>query len=742
MENEAKKPKEKKLRKPKTKKSKKRDFEEIKQEEKKIQENASSSEEEIEPSSVKEDEEEIYMSDDFEFLDEGEDDNDFDFSSEEDIEEDDVKSKVISVVDESEGPKVKNEVTKAPLFKDVEDDDDESEDEADINKIGKVPLKWYEEYDHIGYTLDGKKIMRKKQGDSLDNLVASHDDPNYLRKVYDEKNDREYVLTNDDFNVILSIEKGQFPPGYEPYQDYVDWLEYDSRFPLHGTHEPKRNFQPDKGEHKKIVEIMRKMKNGQYKSEQQVVKHKPMYLMWGEDNNLIDGEKVQTRKTLKAPKISLPGHRRSYNPPEEYGTKIYSSLREVPVDPNFILDRYNRCLDLYLAPRHEITKRKLINPEALLPELPKPEELRPFPEILSVIYEGHEHIVRSISVDPTGKWLVSASDDETVRLWEVDTGRCTRIWRFTGCDIGNVEWNPNPEVNVFGVTVDNLVYLIQPKETANEEVNIKTSLLFPEEDEESLEIDIESRTKTDRKKVLLKWQYKTEKSLREQGIVLTLEHLKKVTQITWHPKGDYFATLSPEAYNDGIIIHQLTKAQSQKPFKKSQRFKGVKLTSLKFHPNKPLFIVVTQISVKIYNLVQQKLHKKLKGKTSWFSSVAIHPSGDHLISGGYDRKLEWFDIEISATSFKTFKYHSKAVRSVAFHQTYPLFATCSDDGYIRVFHCTVFDDWLKDPMIVPVKILKAHKRTSELGILDLKFHPTQPWLFTSGADQSIRLFSS
>lgn len=50
-----------------------------------------------------------------------------------------------------------------------------------MNKIGNVPLDWYKEYDHIGYTKDGYKIMKKKKGmDSLDHLIARTDDPNYL----------------------------------------------------------------------------------------------------------------------------------------------------------------------------------------------------------------------------------------------------------------------------------------------------------------------------------------------------------------------------------------------------------------------------------------------------------------------------------------------------------------------------------------------------------------------------------
>ncbi len=70
---------------------------------------------------------------------------------------------------------------KAPsIFDDVDKDDDSSEDESMVNTIGNVPLEWYEEYEHIGYDINGQKIFRKKQRDALDNLLAQHDDPKYL----------------------------------------------------------------------------------------------------------------------------------------------------------------------------------------------------------------------------------------------------------------------------------------------------------------------------------------------------------------------------------------------------------------------------------------------------------------------------------------------------------------------------------------------------------------------------------
>lgn len=57
--------------------------------------------------------------------------------------------------------------------------------------------------------------------------------------------------------------------------------------------------------------------------------------------------------------------------------------------------------------------------QQILPQLRDPETLRPFPSVQTLIYEGHIGIevsrtvlkflgkVRSISIDPTGQWLLS-----------------------------------------------------------------------------------------------------------------------------------------------------------------------------------------------------------------------------------------------------------------------------------------------------------------------------------------------
>lgn len=112
-----------------------------------------------------------------------------------------------------------------------------------------------------------------------------------------------------------------------------------------------------------------------------------------------------------------------------------------------------------------------------------------------------------------------------------------------------------------------------------------------------------------------------------------------------------------------------------------------------------------------------------------------------MICGSYDCRLAWFDLDLSTKPYKVLRHHKKALRSVAYHRHYPLFASGSDDGSVIVCHGMVYNDLLQNPLIVPVKVLKGHTITHDLGVLDVTFHPTQPWVFSSGADGTVRLFT-
>ena len=68
-------------------------------------------------------------------------------------------------------------------------------------------------------------------------------------------------------------------------------------------------------------------------------------------------------------------------------------LMQVPAYADFIKERFERCLDLYLCPR---TRRKRLfvpDAKALVPKLPKPRDLQPFPTTLALRYLGHKAAV-------------------------------------------------------------------------------------------------------------------------------------------------------------------------------------------------------------------------------------------------------------------------------------------------------------------------------------------------------------
>eukprot|EP00897_Mesotaenium_endlicherianum_P008633 jgi/Mesen1/7799/ME000408S06906 len=93
----------------------------------------------------------------------------------------------------------------------------------------------------------------------------------------------------------------------------------------------------------------------------------------------------------------------------------FESMRQIPAYAEFIKERFERCLDLYLCPR---TRKKRINidPESLIPKLPKPRDLQPFPTTMAMEYRGHAGPVCSLASDPSGQWIASGGPSSAKRV--------------------------------------------------------------------------------------------------------------------------------------------------------------------------------------------------------------------------------------------------------------------------------------------------------------------------------------
>ncbi|KAJ3218866.1 Ribosome biogenesis protein 1 [Dinochytrium kinnereticum] len=589
----------------------------------------------------------------------------------------------------------------------IPDYNSDTSDEDHFNTIGNVPLEWYEDHDHIGYDLSGQKIKKVAKSDALETFLNDVDNPdawldrvNALfaglienrRSIVDKLTGSSVTLSDEDISLLKRAFQNKFPDDtYDPYEkDSVDFFTGTvEKFPLSSVPEPKRRFIPSKPEALRIMKIVRAIRKGLITPGVKPTEAPKFYDIWADSTESLDDRKMH----IPPPRLPLPDHRESYNPPLEYLSTIqedlenglsfipkkHSSLRLVKAYDRFINERFDRCLDLYLCPRL-IKNRINVDPESLIPRMPSRRELEPYPSRCSIVYEGHTKRIRSIAFDPTGKWFISGSDDGTARCWEVLSGRLVKTWNVNS-EVLSVSWNPNPDLAIVAIaalSASDIFFVIPPSSTESKR---KSSAVIDEFSGDCCT-----------------WRDVTDDE-RKRGIVFAI-------------------TLS----SVGVIFSNNIKSKSLLPVSSGTgrvnillRFALRLFWIFAAYTPAPTLTYLTQQGVRIYNLVKQELVNRLYPGVKWISSIDIHPKGDHIIMGSYDKKLCWFDLDLSPKPYKVMRYHTRAIRNVVFHRRFPLFASCSDDGTVNVFHSMIYADLDRNPLIVPLKSLKAHDVQDSLG---------------------------
>eukprot|EP00539_Tryblionella_compressa_P005109 CAMPEP_0178767084 /NCGR_PEP_ID=MMETSP0744-20121128/19435_1 /TAXON_ID=913974 /ORGANISM="Nitzschia punctata, Strain CCMP561" /LENGTH=842 /DNA_ID=CAMNT_0020422901 /DNA_START=12 /DNA_END=2540 /DNA_ORIENTATION=- len=687
-------------------------------------------------------------------------------------------------------------------------DDLSSDDEDDggiMNRIGRVPLHWYDEYDHIGYDAHGRKVIKSASlgdGDRVDQALANADNMGKGKfVVHDLLNDKNVELSARQLELIRRIQNGAYAhPEFDGNPDYIDYFSgVDPEISGLNSNRylPKSKFQPSKWEKLQVDKLLQKLENGDINMEYLTGKVRDMndvnrrkqdkdkpFLLWtgGEEDELNMKKGPQH---IAAPKLPPPGHAESYIPPDEYLPteeeikqweemdpkdrphgllipKKFPNLRSVGAYEHSVRETFERCLDLYLCPR--VMKRRLnIDPESLVPQLPKASDLRPFPTAKCIEYktpfEGDvAPIIRCVTTCPDGQYVASGASDGFVRLWEVETGRLLRSWNISKLarsadpeskgtgeseatdsesiaqPVVSLEWNPNRSHHCLLAVAGKCAVVIATGTEGNRDTEITEALLTSAK--RGGNVSSSKASKAVQWVTLSENEKPVSAFATLSGPICALRTKTMMARVRWHSKGDYFVTVSPKSGAAAVLIHQLSKGNSQQPFSKA---KGEAQVAC-FHPNKPFLFVASQQHVRVYHLVKQAMVKRLVSGCRWISSLDVHPSGDHLIVGSLDRRVVWFDLDLSHTPYKTLKYHERALRDVEFHPRYPLMASASDDGSVHIFHSMVYADLMRNPLIVPVKILRGHSVRNKHGVLNISFHPTQPWIFSAGADGRIFLY--
>jgi len=634
--------------------------------------------------------------------------------------------------------------------------------------VGNVPAQWYAGEEHVGYDVEGKKLLRSRKGapgDALEAHLAKQDSSRAWRTLYDPVNDETYTLTAEEVALIQRLRDGGVPGGdgdFDPYAPALDWADFDGLLatngvvhPISNGPEPKRRFVPSAWEAKRVVKLIRALRRGWIKpaaeraaaAAAKAAAHGAPYLLWDDDAG-ASSKTAAGLARIAPPQERLPGHEESYNPPLEYipteeevkemqkqeeftGRKAfipkrYANMRSIPAYERFIHERFERCLDLYLCPR--VARQRLqVDPKSLLPELPKPSELRPFPSALGIEYkqpsdDGPPVRLNACSVHHTGAWLAAGDTRARVHVWEVSTGRLVATIQLDdvrdGSGVSHLSWCPASGTHLLAVTVAQRLLLLAC-----------SSHLFGKADAASSDKDLFPWSSTSQHEQ--HWQMDTQHA---GSAVVALPHM--ATRCAWHWQGDYLATVCPSGASSAVLIHQRSKGATQALFKRNKGH----VADVAFHPARPLLFVATRKHVYIYNLAKQALSKTLQAGCGPLTSLSVHPRGDNVLASSDDKRVAWFDLDLGTRPYKTFASHAAGVQAASFHPRYPLFASGAHDGACHVFHGRVYDDLATNPLIVPLKVLRAHEMKHHTGVTSLAWHPQQPWLITTGGDGLARLW--
>ena len=477
------------------------------------------------------------------------------------------------------------------------DSDDDSSDEELLVRTGNVPRKWYKDYEHAGYDINSNKVIKPREEDEVEQFIKKAQDKNWWRNIYDEMNNKTIFISDKDLELIQRIRKNLYA---DKNADNEDYFERDIPYQIHpmSSHmRPKRAFEVSKNERKAINRLVYMYKNGFLKFDEDKPKDEDyVYDIWTYENT--DPNTYHPGKGYQPPKRELPDSDLSYNPPAELldeEIKQFSALRKIPKYNKSIEEEFDRCCDLFMSAR--VIKKKLdIKEEDILPNLPKPEELKPFPTKENITFRGHESSIRAMTVDPRGKFLISGDNAGFVYFWDIQTAKIIR--RIDVSDnIININYNSG--MNLITICGKQSIYFLVPhyleRKLKNDIQQLVTNKILPL---------IKERESAEDEKKDYEWKVPKKGSPKERNGILFYIKWKEgsLENVTWHTKGDYFATLSKNSLGKSqVYIHSLSRLVHQTPFSK---IKG-NINAVSFHPNKPYFIVATNSNIFVYNLQKQ-----------------------------------------------------------------------------------------------------------------------------------------
>lgn len=322
--------------------------------------------------------------------------------------------------------------------------------------------------------------------------------------------------------------------------------------------------------------------------------------------------------------------------------------------------------------------------------------------------EGHNDAVRSVIFSPDGKMIATASEDNTVRVWNIN-GR--EIRKFTGNNqvFRSVNFSPDGK-NIAATSADNTIKIwsINGQELItfkgqDSQDNFMSGVCFIPDSKLIAASNLDNSVK------LL--------HIDGQEIKTLKGHKDSVWSISCSPDGKNIVT----ADLGGVLIIWSTNGEEIKTFRASNQ----SIFGVSFSPDSQLIATAGGDSaVKLWNLDGQEI-KTIGKHDNYVISVNFSPDGKILASTSADKTVKLWSLD--GRKLKTLKGHNNSVFSSNFSPDNKIIASASADNTVKLWN---LDN--QEP-----RTLIGHNDS----LWGVSFSPDGKIIASAGDDQTIKLWN-
>jgi WD40 repeat protein len=262
---------------------------------------------------------------------------------------------------------------------------------------------------------------------------------------------------------------------------------------------------------------------------------------------------------------------------------------------------------------------------------------------------GHNYVVNAVAITPDGAQAISASNDHTLKVWELQTGKPLHSL------IGH-----RAQVNAVAITADGAHAVSASEDNTLKVWELQTGKLLhslvghrAQVTAVAITADGTYAVSASRDNALKVWELQTGKPLHS-----LVGHRAHVTAVAITANGANAVSAS----NDKTL--RVWELQTGK-FLYSFTGHSAEVQAVAITPDGAHAVSASHDhTLKVWDLKTRKLLHSLQGHSDWVEAVAITPDGAHAVSASYDGTLRVWDLK-TGKLLNSLQGHSAIVHAVA-----------------------------------------------------------------------------